>query len=70
MDGTPVRLEIIREGGRGCRPALEIHGDLFDLPGQKTFGYRDGVAGTSQFGAVSNARNSGLLAPLGAKARF
>lgn len=49
---------------------FELRGDFFDLTNQTSFGYPSDTIGTSQFGTVSNTRNSGRQVQLAAKIHF
>jgi outer membrane receptor protein involved in Fe transport len=49
---------------------VEIRGDFFDLLNQTSFGYPSDMVGTSQFGKVSNTRNSGRQVQLALKIHF
>jgi hypothetical protein len=52
------------------RRDVELRADFFDLPNHTNFGYPSDMVGTSQFGKVSNTRNSGRLVQLALKVHF
>jgi hypothetical protein len=49
---------------------VELRGDFFDLLNQTSFGYPSVTVGTTQFGKVSNTRNSGRQVQLALKIHF
>lgn len=52
------------------RRDVEIRGDFFDLLNHTNFGYPSDMVGTTQFGTISNTRNSGRQVQLAVKIHF
>ena len=52
------------------RRDFEIRADFFDLMNHTSFGYPSDTVGTSQFGKLSNTRNSGRQVQLAVKIHF